>query len=952
MSDQLFSQTVKSEDLVNLQQRLSQIKICLNQNQLLIDHYEEKRRLIQEELFDLEFSEGFDFQDEENENDAPDSCVKINFRSMSVFFKPYIRDRRGVSAPLPFARDPYEVIDTNLFLLLSSHRKNIVNENTKKIILAQVSSQHLEHASKEITTKLESLLKQHQYSCSNKGLPENVKLQIFELNNELLLMRSKKNLEPPQRWDENIDWLVVCKHLPLDFDAFECEILYNNLLHYSINKAPFSQKEEDTMVKLVENLSDLRGIWDKVAGELNTGRLAWQCFTHYQRNLNPHVNLPGGIAGNEATQINALVLSCKDSSLKSINWEMVKLLVETRSVNQIKGFWNKTFFKTAKENSSEDSTKFSRWSLLEDRIAIAGYKLYGAQWSKISHFLPTKNASQVRQRYLNKLWVHSLPDSEISLWGGFSVEEDILLTKVIKESLLSSQKSHFNLREIKEKYFPLRTEKQIYRRYKLVLRYAPEIFLDVYNGGNESTTQPSECDGPRCSNSFSPQPFQSYSKQRLEKQSEDSQKLFEVLCTLPRKSGNRERINYNIPSDYDDLIVFLEESREKLLKPVTQDDQTTMSFLNRHQKFHNLKVNFEKNYKKVEQDQEDDYRFIDYVLPMFHQLALLSHHVRKKTKFFLPLDIVSLQMCSLVMTEAIDPTTCCNRSLDHFGSTIACNDHQFGMGVNSIDFDIEKEKPGTDLQVLESEHDETDTQPSTYPPSSQLNIDLVRFYLSRSSVHLMGSNIAQGEPRSIVTPNYSTMFAYSMLSTLKDNLLYRLFQNVQTSDDDKEENTFEYYEQTIPEDPEFSELESMFTSLFLWPSIIFSHGDNESLKSNLLKRLDEPENENAQPPILQQPPKKLGRPSKRKFALPQNEFIQTRSIQAQIFMCQNHSDIRYQLDAFYESNNANSNQFWIYRDQHLFNQQAEHTLNLITDSCLKRLQQNKHKDKAKKKKKK
>ena len=72
------------------------------------------------------------------------------------------------------------------------------------------------------------------------------------------------------------DWMAISKKLNSSHDPTECRLQWLNLVHPSINRAPWTF-EEDELLKQLAEATDCRE-WDDIAAEIGSGRTAIACF--------------------------------------------------------------------------------------------------------------------------------------------------------------------------------------------------------------------------------------------------------------------------------------------------------------------------------------------------------------------------------------------------------------------------------------------------------------------------------------------------------------------------------------------------------------------------------------------------------------------------------------------------------------------------------------------------
>lgn len=423
----------------DFEEKIKQINLALEYNRILVDQCELKCQ--EYEIINSENNENFS------------NAKKLQLIN---FIKPYIRDKRGMSAPSLFKFDHEFVFDHNIQIFM--HPLKITklgwNKIEEEILLKEVKRQHKIKQNRPLIDQLEELLEK-------KCKTEKEKLKINELNTKL---NEIQIAEEPERFSQEIDWLAIAKHLPETHksrSAEDCELYYNNFLHHSINHKPWTEEEDVKLLELVKKFNENK--WELIAKNLNTGRLAWQCCARFQSALNPFMKNSGPIKGLEAENLNTLINQCMTTAGK-VTWKQVNLVWEGRVLPQIKNFHKKQNLKS----------KRIPWSYNEDCIVYAGIKYYSGRnkFSQIAKHLPLRTNVQIRERYVYRLKGR---ESNIKAsFGSWKPEEDLLLLQHAAEYLKKEKKINYS--EINQKIFPHRNPHQLYTRFVSLRKKLPDNF--------------------------------------------------------------------------------------------------------------------------------------------------------------------------------------------------------------------------------------------------------------------------------------------------------------------------------------------------------------------------------------------------------------------------------------------------------------------------------------------
>ncbi|OTF75795.1 hypothetical protein BLA29_008267, partial [Euroglyphus maynei] len=305
---------------------------------------------------------------------------------LTTFYKPYLRDDRGFSAPNLFNPEHEYVLETKIQMILH-HPGHVRNwtANEKKIIVDEVRSQHLFRQTRSIVKRIEELLVLTVRTAEQAD-------EVKQLNSQLAMKRLLH--EEPERFCPNIDWLAIAKLCENDDrNDNDCELYYNNYLHSSINHQQWTDDEDVRLKQLIDKYGE--NDWDNVAAEMN--RLPWQCCSRYQSTHSKSMHMTGSIENVEAEKFLRLIEQSRNDA-GEVNWKYISRVEEGRQLKQIKHF----YLQHQIESSELKLKKYTRWSLLEDTILFAAHKYYKNDYCiyvKIAEHLPGRTNRQIRERY-------------------------------------------------------------------------------------------------------------------------------------------------------------------------------------------------------------------------------------------------------------------------------------------------------------------------------------------------------------------------------------------------------------------------------------------------------------------------------------------------------------------------------------------------------------------------
>lgn len=234
------------------------------------------------------------------------------------------------------------------------------------------------------------------------------------LDDQIELVRSVSNI-PSREHSEDIDWLEVAQNCPSLYDEFDCEIRWTNFEHPEINHDKWSQKEDEELKSLTQRF---HYDWDKIAKNLGTKRVAWQCCQRYQSKLSETIISSGRFTKEESKLLYYLIdkLSVGDH----IPWTQVRYFMGSRSLPQIKNYYNK----------SQILRRGAKWTELEDKVLLAAVRKCGVhKWKSVAEYIPGRSNMQCRERYMLRL---GIKDRKLGNWTFF---EDLkLVSKAPKEN--------------------------------------------------------------------------------------------------------------------------------------------------------------------------------------------------------------------------------------------------------------------------------------------------------------------------------------------------------------------------------------------------------------------------------------------------------------------------------------------------------------------------------------
>jgi hypothetical protein len=377
------------------------------------------------------------------------NCGYTHPNSLIPFMAPYFKDIKGLSAP--FNEDVMEKRRNGEINSAFVTPNKPWNLNERQRLLETIQMHSMESHQKPLRDEKEKLTK-------NK---KSISIEVMEKINELTQQIDKigeqmlSSIRLPDRGDQSIDWLKIATILDSDHSADDCEIYWDNFVHPDINKNEWTQEEDEKLEALVQKYGTRD--WERVAQELQSGRLAWQCCSRYQMEFNRDLKRIGPLTKAEAETVEKVIESCRVGDY--IPWHQVSYFIEGRTLPQIKHYWHKI----------NVPKRGDVWTDEENKVLTAAVKKYGTHnWRKVSYYLPGRSNRQCRERYMMRL---NFTDRKLGNWTK-SEDKDILRLAQIHDYKWVKLEEHIKGRNAR----------QIASRYDLLMKYKS-------NGGIQSQTK-------------------------------------------------------------------------------------------------------------------------------------------------------------------------------------------------------------------------------------------------------------------------------------------------------------------------------------------------------------------------------------------------------------------------------------------------------------------------------
>nr|XP_046917164.1 uncharacterized protein LOC124497544 [Dermatophagoides farinae] len=768
-------------------EEIRKIKIALEMNQMLTEQFKWKRQKIQQ-LQDLDFRDNEYDDDDDNDDESSTNSVRnlthLEKRNSTMFltkfYKPYLRDDRGFSAPNLFNPEHEYVLDTRIQMCLH-HQCPVRNWKTSeiKIIRNEVQSQNLFKQTRSIVKRIEELLVLKARTAEQTE-------EVNRLNSELAMKRLSQ--EEPERFCPQIDWLAIAKLCENeDRNENDYELYYNNYLHSSVNRNEWTEDEDVRLKELIEKYGENN--WDQVAAELSvTGshRLAWQCCSRYQSRHSKSMHMTGPIEGEEAEKLSHLIELARTNA-GEVDWKYVFRVHEGRRISQIKHFNNQQLLE------SSNWKRWKRWTQLEDTIIFAAHKYYQNYieknegiYVKIAQHLPNRTNRQIRERYTMIL------SQQRQQRGDWKLNDDMKLMLACADDLRVDGKIDYI--RLNRNHFPYRNAHQLFHRVRLLTRYIPSNFFQQ-QPINEK--QLMECLQTVKTKRLS---WKQISQPKLPK---NSMKLLNYIRKLSdiqqmiidgKHNPDGQNDDENSTSGDNDNDDNDNDDNDDDDDDDDDDDETTTTM--------NLPTALTVLTRPNDDNCEQQWT-IDSCIQLYKHLKPLANFFQRRCIYDSNSDLHCADMIRTVLRELLDP---------------------------DISNDITEVTPSVDYDQTDDYDDGDSVNPSS--------LDTLRFYLATTSVSINQRQQQQqqqqqfNEIRSLFLPNYSTTYAYVLMQFLYNAMFIHSVENqyqMMNNDDNNDDNV------------EYQKLRTIFLSLFLWPALLSrlrpdNNCSDERLQQSILRQ--------------------------------------------------------------------------------------------------------------------
>ncbi|KAM4745336.1 snRNA-activating protein complex subunit 4 [Anableps anableps] len=308
---------------------------------------------------------------------------------LGSFLKPYFKDRlTGLGPP---ANQEAKLKALRMMGCPDDKKLRVKRWESwqKTLLIHSVTRDRLKRLMQPKLSRLDFLTK--KLSAAQGADRQQLTEQIDGLEKEIQLLRRKREEELiGDRYEEH-DWQKISN---IDFegtkDAENIRLFWQNVLHPSINKAPWSSQEVQELNQLCRTHQERH--WEAIAQELGTGRTAFMCLQMFQRFVSDSLRRSSWTP-EEDEQLRELVQKMRIGSF--IPYTQISYFMEGRDTAQLIYRWNQVL---------DPSLKKGPWTQEEDRRLLQAVARHGEKcWWKVRLEVPGRTDGACRDRYLDCL---------------------------------------------------------------------------------------------------------------------------------------------------------------------------------------------------------------------------------------------------------------------------------------------------------------------------------------------------------------------------------------------------------------------------------------------------------------------------------------------------------------------------------------------------------------------
>ncbi|XP_047237551.1 snRNA-activating protein complex subunit 4 isoform X2 [Girardinichthys multiradiatus] len=308
---------------------------------------------------------------------------------LGSFLKPYFKDRLTGLGPPANQEAKLKALKVTGCLDDKKLRVRRWESWHKTLLIHSVTRDRLKRLMQPKLSRLDFLTK--KLFSAQEADRQQLTEQIDSLEKEIQLLRKKSEEELiGERYEEH-DWQKISN---IDFegtkDAEDIRLFWQNFLHPSINKTPWSNEEVQQLNEICRRNEERR--WERIAEELETGRTAFMCLQMFQRYVSNSLKRSSWTP-EEDDQLRELVQKMRIGNF--IPYTQISYFIEGREPTQLIYRWNQVL---------DPSLKRGPWTKEEDRLLLQAVSCHGEKcWWKVRLEVPGRTDSACRDRYLDCL---------------------------------------------------------------------------------------------------------------------------------------------------------------------------------------------------------------------------------------------------------------------------------------------------------------------------------------------------------------------------------------------------------------------------------------------------------------------------------------------------------------------------------------------------------------------
>ncbi|MED6232932.1 hypothetical protein ATANTOWER_004432, partial [Ataeniobius toweri] len=308
---------------------------------------------------------------------------------LGSFLKPYFKDRLTGLGPPANQEAKLKALKVTGCLDDKKLRVRRWESWHKTLLIHSVTRDRLKRLMQPKLSRLDFLTK--KLFSAQEADRQQLTEQIDSLEKEIQLLRKKSEEELiGERYEEH-DWQKISN---IDFegtkDAEDIRLFWQNFLHPSINKTPWSNEEVQQLNEICRRNEERH--WERIAEELGTGRTAFMCLQMFQRYVSNSLKRSSWTP-EEDDQLRELVQKMRIGNF--IPYTQISYFIEGREPTQLIYRWNQVL---------DPSLKRGPWTKEEDRLLLQAVSCHGEKcWWKVRLEVPGRTDSACRDRYLDCL---------------------------------------------------------------------------------------------------------------------------------------------------------------------------------------------------------------------------------------------------------------------------------------------------------------------------------------------------------------------------------------------------------------------------------------------------------------------------------------------------------------------------------------------------------------------